>query len=97
MQDPFGVESKKKVSKAFTLNRKEAKKDALNVGATGAATGAGLGAITAQKPMYKLKSGSLKPASKFPKKAAGKGALAIGAIGAASGAAANVGWKKKKK
>jgi len=83
------------LSKAFTLNRKEAKKDALNVGATGAATGGALGAVTSKEPLYRMKKGKLLP-SKFPR-GAGKGATALGAVGAASGVAANVGWKKKKK
>jgi hypothetical protein len=86
---------RKKVAKAFTLNRKEAKKDALNVGATGAATGGALGALSSKEPLYRMKKGRLVP-SKFPR-GAGKGAAALGALGAASGVAANVGYKKKKK
>jgi hypothetical protein len=87
---------KQMMSKGFTLNRKEAKKDALNVGATGAAAGAGLGALS-QEPFYRRKGGKMVPVGKFPVKAASKGALAVGVIGASSGVAANLGYKRKKK
>lgn len=91
-----GVYAQKKISKAWKLNRREAKKDAVNVGATGAAAGAGLGALS-QQPLYRKKGGKLVPTGKFPVKATTKGALLVGGIGAASGAAANLSYKRKKK
>lgn len=82
------------VNKSFSVNRKEAKKDALQVGLGAAGVGAALGAAT-KEPHYKPKKGVLKPINKF--KAPGKKAALFGALGAASGAAANLKYKKEKK